>query len=256
MNLTINPFIKLPMESAPTQLEFNDLLAEVPDSGPAARAARKERAKAFARLRREKKMAELRLREWWASYYEAEGKAQMNDAKYQAAIESFEAAMAMVPSRTLLREHVAFCYLCLEDFETAKDLLLDILRDDPNEAVAYGSLAAYYMRADPNDEMVKKLLTRALEIDPGYDVAHHALGQLAQNEQRFEDALVHYAAVLEEHPEDAWIHYRRITIYLEQKRYREAGDAFDLMLRTADFSDPWDAELLEDLKSGFASPVG
>ena len=237
-------------------MEFVELLAEVPDSTSAVRRRKRERARALARLRREEKRAELKSRESWASYYEALGKAQMDKGDYPAAIESFQQAMEMIPARTLLREHIAFCHICLEEFESAKDLLIDILRDDPEEAPAYVSLAAYYMRADPDEAMVKKLLTRSLEIDPGCSAAHSTLGGIAQDEGRHEDALVHYAAVLRDSPDCAWTHYRWVMLYLEGNSYAKASEAFDQMLETADCSDPEDAEMLAKLKLSFSMESG
>ena len=112
------------------------------------------------------------------------------------------------------------------------------------------------MRADPNEAMVKKLLTRALEIDPACSAAHSHLGGLAYNERRYEAALTHFDAVLRTSPDCAWTHCRRVSIYLEQTRYTEASQAFDQMLENADFSDPEDAELLEELKLCFSREAG
>lgn len=234
-------------------MEFTDLLAEVPDSSESAKAARRERARAWAKLRRERKTAELAVCIEWANYYEVLGKAQMDKNEFADAIESFQEAMAMVPARTLLREHVAFCYICLEEFETAKDLLLDILRDNPEEALAYTSLAAYYIRAEPNEEMVKKLLTRAIELDPAGSVeAHGYLAGMALKAGRQDDALAHYTAVLQQCPDCARPHYQRVTLCLENKRYAEASQAFAEMLEKVDLSEPDAAEIFEELKASFS----
>lgn len=238
------------------QLEFVALLAEVPDSTLAVRRSKRERARALARLRREEKRVELNLCAEWADCYEALGQAQMDEEDFVAAIESFQQAMEMVPSRTFLREHIAFCHICLKEFESAKDLLIDILRDDPEEAPAYVALAATYVFADPNKEMAKKLLKRALEIDPAYCAAHRHLGGLATEEGSYEDALVHFNATLAVCPDCAWSHFMRVAIYLEQTRYTEASQAFDQMLENADFSDSKDAELLAELKLSFAMESG
>ena len=240
------------MESSQPQLEFVDLIAEVPDSTLAVRSKKRERARELARLRREEKATELKLCAEWADCYEALGMAQMDEDDFVAAIESFQRAMEMVPSRTLYREHIAFCHICLKEFESAKDLLIDILRDDPEEAPAYVALAAYYVFADPNKEMAKKLLKRALEIDPDYCAAHRHLGGLATEEGSYEDALVHFNAILAVCPGCAWSHFMRVAIYLEQTRYTEASQAFDQMLENAVFSDSKDAELLAELKMSFS----
>lgn len=61
--------IKRSMGKAHPQMEFTDLLADVPDSTESAKAARRERARAWAKLRREKKAAELEECIGWADYF-------------------------------------------------------------------------------------------------------------------------------------------------------------------------------------------
>lgn len=236
------------------QLEFVELLAEVPDSTLMVRSRKRERARALARLRREEKQVELHeLKEIERSDSFAKlGEAQCIEGDYVASIESYERAMEIYPARTFFKLHVAVGYLYLNEFETAKDLLIDVLRKYPDEAAPYVALSDYYVRADPNEDMVTKLLARAIEIDPSSGAANNHFGSLAVKEGRFEDALAHFNATLTVYPDYAYAHYIRVSIYLEQTRYNEASQAFDQMLEIADFSDPKDAELLEKLKLSFA----
>jgi tetratricopeptide (TPR) repeat protein len=247
------------MKSSHPQLEFIDLLAEVSDSTQAMCSGKGESTPSLDWLRREEARAESELRLAWADWYEALGLARMDNCQYAAALDSFQRAMEMVPARKHLREPIAFCHICLEDYEVAKDLLIDVLRDNPEDVAAYMSLAQCYIYVGhsfifphPNNGMVKKLLSRILEIEPDHCIAHLELASIAHEEKCVEEALAHYERVLQVWPGSVWVHHMRVTSYLEENRYSEASQAFDDMLKNADASEPGYADLLEELKQCFS----
>lgn len=247
------------MSSNDPQLEFIDLPTDVSDSTQAMCSGKRESTASLDRLRREEARAEWELRLAWADWYEALGSARMNNCQHAAAVESFQRAMEMVPARKHLREPIAFCYICLNDHEAAKDLLIDALCDNPEDVDALMTFVCCYMSSGdcslfphPNNEIAQKLLSRVLEIEPDHCIAHLDLAGIAHEEKCAGDALAHYERVLQNWPKSAWVHYLRVTTYLEENRFSEASQAFDDMLENADGFDIGEADLLEELKLSFS----
>ena len=236
-----------------TQLEFIVLVAEVPDSSMAAKAAKKERARAFAKLRREKKAIERQQEKELVELLIQVGEAHCFYGEYEESISHCLQALQLDPTQTFLREYLVIGYTHLEEYESAKDLLIDALRDNPEAVWAYISLALHYSKVESNAEMARKLLIRALEIEPCCIQANNNLGCLYAGEGCYAEALTHFDAILVAQPDFARAHYMRIMIYLEECQYGEARAAFDQFNEQADISDPEDAKLLEEVKRSFST---
>lgn len=75
------------------------------------------------------------------------------------------------------------------------------------------------------------LLVTALELDPTRWRSWNALGQLRDNQQRWNDAEVAYLNAIAAEPAQAFIYNNLGVSYLLQSRYGEAVDQFDKSLR-------------------------
>lgn len=172
------------------QLEFTTLVAEVPDSSEAAKQIRRERARAFAQLRRDKAAAQREKREDLIRLLMQLGATHFCHGNYQEAVPQFVRVLGLDPTQTLARETLIIAYMHLQEYESAKDLLIDALRDNPADDWAYTALAFHYGEVHSNYGMAKKLLARALELSPDNAQAHHnlviahcATGELCEAEQ-------------------------------------------------------------------------
>jgi len=172
---------------------------------------------------------------------------------YGKSIPHFLHALELDPTQTFIREYLASAYMHLEQYESAKDILIDALRDNSEEVWAYVGLAHHYSYVELNYGMARKLLMRALEIEPGCLQANHNLGCLYAGEGRYGEALAHFDAILAAQPGFAQAHYMRVMIYLEECQYSEASHAFDQYIEKADLSDAESAELLEEAKRSFST---
>lgn len=241
------------METTDQQLEFDNLLSEVPDSSAAAKLARKGRARALSKLRREKKAAELSERSELVDLLGKLGMAKCYYGDYEEAISYCRRALQLEPTETFLREYLVISYMHLEEYASAKDLLIDALRDNSEEVWAYTWLALHYSKVESNLEMARKLLIHALEIEPCNILANNNLGFLYAEEGLLGEALTHFDAILVTEPSFARAHYMRVMIYLEECQYSEASVAFDQLMEKADISDAEDAELVEEAKRSFST---
>ena len=158
-----------------SQLEFSTLIAEVPDSSEAAKQARRERARALSQLRRNKAAAERKKREDLVRLLMQLGATHYFDGNYLEAVPQFVRVLELDPTHALARETLIITYMRLEEYESAKDLLIDALRDNPQDDCAYTALAFHYAEVHSNFDMAKKLLARALELSPDNAQAHHNL---------------------------------------------------------------------------------
>ena len=241
------------MKTTDQQLEFDALLSEVPDSSAAAKLARKVRARALSKLRREKKAAELSERSELVELLGQLGMAKCYYGDHEESISHCLRALQLDPTQTFLREYLVIGYMHLEEYESAKDLLIDALRDNSEEAWAYIWLALHYSKVESNYDMARELLICALDIEPCSIPANNNLGCLYAGEGRYSEALTHFDAILVAQPDFARAHYMRVMIYLEECQYSEASAAFDHFIEKADISGAEDAEFLEEAKQSFST---
>jgi|GEM_PF-2318073 len=244
------------MEPRQTQLEFADVVVEVPDSSAAARLARKERARVFAKLRREEKAAERRQEKELVEMLIQLGVSHHYYGNYEESIPPLLRALELDPAQTAVREYLVDAYMHMEAYESAKDLLIDALRDNPEELWAYIGLARHYSSIESNIEMAQQLLTRALELDPDNVQAHKNLGSLHFVENRLDEALAHFDRVISHQPENAHAHYGRVMAYLAKDLLSKAELALKLFAKKADITALKDAELLEEARESMTQWKG
>lgn len=236
------------------QLEFKTLVAEVLDASPAAvRRARKDRARAIVKLRhmrqaaeeeRRKKVVDL-LVQLGISYYAYE--------EFGESIPHLLRALELDPSQTHLCPYLACAYMQTEQYEQAKDLYLDALRDNPQEVWAYIGLALYYSKVERNYKQAEQLLVRAIELEPGDARAHNNLAAVYMAGERYTDAVKHMEKALLHDPGNPNAHFGRVMAYLAKGAHRQAKNALDVFARAADPTDAESAQFLVDAKAALNS---
>ncbi len=232
------------MKVHPTQLEFTALVAEVPDSSMEAKAAKRARARAFARLRREEQAAERRREEKLVEMLIQLGLTHHVHGEPGKSIPPLLRVLELDPSQVFVREFLVRDYIRMEDYGAAKDCIIDALRDTPETGWAYVGLAICYREADSDPQKAEQFLNRALEIDPYDAQALEHLGSLCLAEERFEDALGHFNRVGLLHPGRIYAHYGRIMSHLGLNSLSEAESALERLAQQADPATPEDAHLL------------
>lgn len=244
------------MELPATQLEFETLISEVPDSSNQAKQAKRERARALAKQRHEKETEEIQQRLELAGLLALRGDYEFSSCEFTKSISSYLEALQLNPTLTHVRGNLVVAYTQLNEHEVAKDLLIDALRDNPEELWAYIGLARHYSSIESNIEMAQQLLTRALELDPDDVQAHKNLGSLHFVENRLDEALAHFDRVISHQPENAHAHYGRVMAYLVKDLLSKAELALKLFVKQADTTALKDAELLKEARESMTQRKG
>jgi tetratricopeptide (TPR) repeat protein len=95
----------------------------------------------------------------------------------------------------------------LDEISEAKTAFEEAIAIDPNYDEAMYNLAVLEEKTDP--PRCISLLTRAIEIDPEYLLAHQALGRVLQKQGNLMQAEIHFRKCQEIDPDEYWS-----TLYL------------------------------------------
>jgi Tfp pilus assembly protein PilF len=151
------------------------------------------------------------------------GVTNAEQGNYKRAIQQFKKVLEVLPNHIDARRNLAMAYLESGDKETAKNLLIQVLKLDPKDEWSYvllGNIALkhendlvraekWYRKAfelNPKDailltnygalmtekgdrEQAAEFMERAIEADPAYPNSYHALAVLSTREHKPEQAL-------------------------------------------------------------------
>lgn len=131
---------------SPRNMTVRALVAEAYE-----RMGEKDKATALlSGMSRELAMRLTRLDRWWASVLPLnksaasiiqEAVSLMQVRRFRAALVRLQAALAINPKNLVARTHVANCRLRLKEYQTARSLYAEIVREDPKNELARGGLA-------------------------------------------------------------------------------------------------------------------
>ena len=110
------------------------------------------------------------------------GLVQQYARAFPDALQTYERAMAIDPAWPMLRNNLAALHIENRDFERARTLLEDAIREDSGNAFAWTNLATCYLRThDP--EAARVAAERACALAPNYAVAQQTLANVLKELQ-------------------------------------------------------------------------
>jgi Tfp pilus assembly protein PilF len=115
-------------------------------------------------------------------------------------------------------------YVALNDNAAARSAFEDALSADPDYEEALYNLAVLDEKANPAKSV--ELLERAIQIDPGYAMAHQVLGRLAQRANDLARAEYHFRRSLEIDPADYWSNIYMANFWGTQGKNAEAEQSY------------------------------
>jgi serine/threonine-protein kinase len=143
---------------------------------------------------------------------------QVNDADFKKAVEYYHRALEIDPQSALTYAGLAHCSLLMgtgeyglrapsEMMDKAKEAALRSLSIDDTIAEAHLSLAMVKFRFDWDWEGAEKEFKRAIELSPGYSVAHSWYSVYLAVQARFDDAFVEAKMARELSPFSPVMHF-------------------------------------------------
>ncbi len=141
----------------------------------------------------------------------------------QQAREWFERALRINRSARLLT-FLGAAYEGLEDRAAARQAFSDALLLDPAYEEAALNLAL--LQQGDNEEEARKLMERAIELDPNYSRAHQELGKLIRKQRDPLRAEYHFRRCIEIDPFDYWSHLYLADTLAVQARDGEAEQEY------------------------------
>lgn len=152
---------------------------------------------------------------------------------FYKAIDYFEQAIRQDPKLALAYSGLSDCYGLLagfhyidmaEGYARARDLALRSLEIDDSLAEGHASLAIVRYRVDWNWYETEREFKRAIELNPGYTMAHHWYSVYLVMMGRFEEALAEIERAIELDPLSLVINWTRGFLYYYLRQYDKAID--------------------------------
>ncbi len=110
--------------------------------------------------------------------------------KWQEAINAYQRALDRDPTLDELRVKVATSYSELHQYDTAEQLFLEFLKQQPASAEALAGLGEVYLANGRWDE-AETVFTKAAALAPEAEMPHRGLGQIASYRKEFSKAVEH-----------------------------------------------------------------
>jgi tetratricopeptide (TPR) repeat protein len=136
---------------------------------------------------------------------------QMNQNKWNEAIESLKRAIELNPGELSIRENLGFCYIQLKDYDNAIKEFEKILAIDPENVPALENISFAY-EAKGDFEGAVPFYTKLLELKPDDKNKWYNLGVSYHNQENYSKAIEAFKKVDELSPEDRNGYYGKLGI--------------------------------------------
>lgn len=118
---------------------------------------------------------------------------------YEGAIATYQLALKYMPSSTIVEDRIGAIYLEMGKIEEAKEVFLEVIKKNPNDAVAFFNLGYIEMQSD-NFVGAYDYIKKALDIAPDYAEALNGLGVIAVGRQRMDEAVEYFERAIKAKP--------------------------------------------------------
>ena len=125
------------------------------------------------------------------------------------AVKCYEALRPLSPLDPIIKRNYAAMLLRTEQWSKAKDIVVQLLLDNPNDAAVHMALGYIQYRRGKFDDAIASF-RRALEIDPSLDKAHFNLAVALLAKKRRDESLDQYRLLRSSNPELADELYKMI----------------------------------------------
>ena len=159
------------------------------------------------------------------------------EGNYRKAVDIYKRAIELDPSLLCARRELAMAYVELEEFDEAKNHLVEVLRLDPKDAWSWVVLANHYSKREKDFSTAEQFYRRALEAKPNDAWALNGLGGLKVERGLPQEALQCFDAAIVSNPKFANAHYAKAMLFHRQGDLPAAVETLKALFRQAEFQD-------------------
>jgi len=152
----------------------------------------------------------------------------------QAAVSSYQAALAMDEANATAHNNLGFVYAQLAQWQLAKMHLEKAIQLDKKLAVAYANLGQVQAATGNGEEGIKNL-QKSVQLEPKNIDHWNNLARIYFAANEFENAEYAWHRALSLHPDSAEFTVKLATTMVSQKRFDEAHGLFDAAINLDPF---------------------
>ena len=203
---------------------------------------RQQKASAIAELEKPEKIPEMTAEEYEkrGDYYFRQGDIDMAFLQYIKALRLVtekrllknvsSVALVLESGKVGLQYKIGSIFLHKGFYEEARKVFVDILNDNPNNAITYEGLGMVFLKRGELRK-AEENLRRAISLNSKLWHAHNFLGIIYDKQRKFEDAVTEYKAAIALKP-NLGILFNNLGIsYYLNGEYTKAVNAFDEALQ-------------------------
>jgi len=148
-------------------------------------------------------------------------------------------------SSTSIVFELAMSYERTGKFAAAEDLLQVVLEREPENATAANYLGYMWIERGEKIRSAKKLIVKALEIEPGNPAFLDSYGWALYRERSYEEALEPLLLALESIDDDYVIYYHLAMVY---EKLNKLNEALEMFRKSNSFENPIQEEISEKIQ--------
>jgi tetratricopeptide (TPR) repeat protein len=173
------------------------------------------------------------------------GGKRAGEGNYRKAVEIYKRALELDPGLLGARRDLAMACVELEEFDEAKNHLIEVLRLDPKDCWSWVVLANLYSKHDKDFATAEKFHKRALEATPNDPWALNGLAAVKMEQGQPQEAIKCFDAAIAAHPKFANALYGKAMVLQGLGELLPAADLLKTLFRQGEFQDARSAPVFE-----------
>ena len=149
----------------------------------------------------------------------------------------YERVLELNPTAIEPRRNLAMVCYELDEFEEAKDHLIEVLRLDPKNAWSFVTLGNIYSRTRHDDASAAKFFRKALELKPGDPWALNGLAAVHCESGELSTAIDLFDQAIEAEPRFANAYLGRAMAWVRMQRFSDAVQTLESLFQNGELLD-------------------
>ncbi|MEI8314719.1 MAG: tetratricopeptide repeat protein [Verrucomicrobiota bacterium] len=159
------------------------------------------------------------------------------EGNYRKAVDIYKRALELDPGLLRARRDLAMAYVELEEFDEAKNHLIEVLRLDPKDCWSWVVLANLYSKHDKDFATAEKFHLRALDAKPNDPWALNGLAAVKMEQGQPNEAIKCFDAAIAAHPKFANALYGKAIVLQRLGELLPADKVLKTLFQQGEFQD-------------------